>query len=96
MWREAGCFAVALPPLKEEDANALRYNKPVALHLWLFGYELPGASLHLCAEGSVKRALTPAAPASDTVLLFTPTAVHVACSAKKGASQRSRHSSVPP
>jgi nucleosome binding factor SPN SPT16 subunit len=53
VWREASCFAVALPPLKEEDANALRYNKPVALHLWLFGYELPGALLLPCGEGSV-------------------------------------------
>ena len=54
MWREAACFAVALPPLKEEDANALRYNKPVALHLWLFGYELPGALLRPCVQGAVK------------------------------------------
>ena len=59
LWREASCFAVALPPLKEEDANALRYNKPVALHLWLFGYELPGALLRSALRAAVS-ALTPA------------------------------------
>jgi nucleosome binding factor SPN SPT16 subunit len=43
VWRDSSCFAVALSPIKDEEADTLRYNKAIALHLWLFGYEVPGA-----------------------------------------------------
>lgn len=44
IWGGSTAIAVAVGPSSDE----LRYLKSVALHLWLFGYELPGWWLCIC------------------------------------------------
>uniref|UniRef100_A0A7S0S408 FACT complex subunit n=1 Tax=Chlamydomonas leiostraca TaxID=1034604 RepID=A0A7S0S408_9CHLO len=56
LWGGCNAIAVAVGASSED----LRYLKSLALHLWLFGYELP-----------------------DTILVFTPTELHVVASQKK-------------
>lgn len=41
VWEDAGSICVAAGPASDD----FRYLKSVALHIWLFGYELPGAKL---------------------------------------------------
>ena len=40
-WSDAASICVAAGPASED----FRYLKSVALHIWLFGYELPGGVL---------------------------------------------------
>lgn len=44
IWGGSTAIVVAVGPSSDE----LRYLKSVALHLWLFGYELPGWWLFIC------------------------------------------------
>jgi nucleosome binding factor SPN SPT16 subunit len=39
VWNGADAVAIGTGPSAEE----IRYLKSISLHLWLFGYELPGA-----------------------------------------------------
>eukprot|EP00959_Pyramimonas_sp_CCMP1952_P428901 8983065-Pyramimonas_sp.AAC.1 len=40
VWNGADAIAIGTGPSAEE----IRYLKSISLHLWLFGYELPGAT----------------------------------------------------
>jgi hypothetical protein len=87
-WGGAKSFAVARgPPAQDDD---MRYLKSIALHLWLFGYEVPGArpSRALCQPRVRVSAPCSRPPRADTILLFTPDAMHVVLSSKKGARRR--------
>lgn len=95
-WGDAQSFSIARGPASQ-DADELRYLKSVALHMWLFGYEVPGAcalaslqctgpccTLHTRACARVT-GQTEARVRTDTVLFFTRTSIHALLSGKKGA-----------
>jgi len=41
-WGGASCLLISRPPTADDEPE-FRYAKSIALHLWLFGYEVPGA-----------------------------------------------------
>lgn len=59
VWKDITSFVVPYGAALKDDVV---YQKSIALHDWLFGYEL-----------------------SDSLMLFTPSALHVVTSKKKGA-----------
>jgi nucleosome binding factor SPN SPT16 subunit len=92
-WGGAKSVAIARGPASK-DEEELRYLKSVALQTWLFGYEVPGArcaSLSLVLRVLSSRHAARRTTFADTVMLFTPNALHIVASAKKGvASHKTR------
>jgi nucleosome binding factor SPN SPT16 subunit len=72
------------------SSEDLRYLKSISLHLWLFGYELPGecaaraALPQRCCNTVVPRVQHAARCHADTIMVFTKEKMHVLTSQKKG------------
>ena len=81
---DVSCLAIVAGSTSQDT---LRYLKSVAIHLWLFGYELPGDPGSDCCRASrlsAQMADTEPRCCADTVLGITRTDVWVLTSAKKG------------
>ena len=103
IWAGSTALAIAVGPASDE----LRYLKSITLHLYLFGYELPGERRHIatlldfaCVHCHTQIALMTSCAmcylsAADTVLGFTRTALHVVTSSKKGARCIQQHRTAP-
>lgn len=84
VWGGANALVVPVGGNSED----LRYLKSLSLHLWLFGYELPGM-LKVPAKSLatlLRTALTnnESVESPDTILVITEKELHVLTSQKKG------------
>lgn len=65
VWEDANVLAVLVGGTSED----LRYLKSISLHLWLFGYELPGTAA-ACIDPLTQHYLTAQQTVGDAGLLY--------------------------
>lgn len=84
-WGNATSFVVANGPANKSE-DEISYRKATAFQMRLFEYELPGETYAQLVR--LRAAVAePAIASADTIMLMTPTEVHVVTTAKKGSEK---------